>query len=157
MRRHSSSDIDINKDIDFAVVKKFVPYLLKHKARIGVALLFLVLAKTANVGLPFVLKYAVDDLSPVPSESIAILVVPLALLIAYGVLRFSHVLFGEVRDSVFGRATERMIHEIALTVFNHLQKTAGSKKFIFCFNDRQYAKNDIFVHFLNFKIFEIFL
>ena len=122
MRRHSSSDIDINKDIDFAVVKKFVPYLLRHKARIGVALLFLVLAKTANVGLPFVLKYAVDDLSPAPSESIAILVVPLALLIAYGVLRFSHVLFGEVRDSVFGRATERMIHEIALTVFNHLHK-----------------------------------
>ena len=122
MRRHSSSDIDINQGIDFAVVKKFLPYLLKHKTRIGVALLFLVLAKMANVGLPFVLKYAVDDLSPAASENVAVLVVPLALLIAYGVLRFSHVLFGEIRDSVFGRATERMIREIALTVFNHLHK-----------------------------------
>lgn len=122
MRRHSSSDIDINKDIDFAVVKKFLPYLFKHKGRIGAALVFLVLAKMANVGLPFVLKYVVDDLSPAASETANLLVVPLALLIAYGALRFSHVLFGEIRDSIFGRATERMIREIALTVFNHLHR-----------------------------------
>ena len=120
--KHSSSDIDINKDIDFAVVKKFLPYLFKHKGRIGVALLFLVLAKSANVGLPFVLKYVVDDLSPASGESMPLVVVPLALLLAYGGLRFAHVLFGEIRDSVFGRATERMTREIALTVFEHLHR-----------------------------------
>jgi len=120
MRRHSSSDIDIDKGIDFAVVKKFLPYLWTHRARVGWALLFLVFAKLANVGLPFVLKYIVDDLSPSASEATTLLIVPLALLIAYGGLRFAHVLFGEIRDSIFGRATERMIREIALTVFKHL-------------------------------------
>lgn len=122
MRRHSSSDIDDSVGINLAVIKLFMPYLLEHKARVAAAVLFLVLAKVASVGLPFVLKYAVDDLTPTLSETAALLVVPVALLVAYGALRFAMVFFGEIRDSIFGRVTERMVRRIALNVFTHLHR-----------------------------------
>lgn len=122
MRRHSSSEIDDSKGINLAVIKLFLPYLFEHKGRVAAALLFLVLAKVANVGLPFVLKYAVDDLTPQLSDTAAMLVVPVALLLVYGALRFANVLFGEIRDSIFGKVTERMIRKIALNVFTHLHR-----------------------------------
>ncbi len=122
MRRHSSSDIDDSAGFNLAVIKLFLPYLFEHKGRVAAALMFLVLAKVASVGLPFVLKYAVDDLSPQLSDTGKILVVPIALLLAYGALRFAMVFFGEIRDSLFGRVTERMIRRIALNVFTHLHR-----------------------------------
>lgn len=118
--RHSNADIPDGKSINVAVIKMFLPYLLEHKGRVAAALLFLVFAKLASVGLPFILKYAVDDLTPQLNDTAAMLVVPVGLLVAYGMLRFANVLFGEIRDSIFGRVTERMIRRIALNVFNHL-------------------------------------
>src|ERR1039458_3509366 len=68
------------------------------------------------VGMPLVLKNVVDSLSPAQQ----ILALPLALLIAYGLLRLSTVLFAELRDLVFVRVTQRAIRRVALTVFRHL-------------------------------------
>jgi ATP-binding cassette subfamily B protein len=42
------------------------------------------------------------------------------LVVAYGVARFSSVLFGEIRDTVFGRVTERAMRKIGLQLFRHL-------------------------------------
>jgi ATP-binding cassette, subfamily B, heavy metal transporter len=80
------------------------------------ALSFLVLAKLANVGVPLIMKQVVDALD----QPKALVVVPLVLLIAYGLLRLSTTLFTELRDLVFARVTQRAIRRIALQVFRHL-------------------------------------
>src|SRR5207302_8502361 len=93
-----------------------IPYLLEYRVRVGIALAFLTTAKLANVGVPLVLKEVVDSLD----AQTAVLVLPLALLAAYGILRFSTTLFAELRDVVFVRVTQRAIRRVALTVFRHL-------------------------------------
>ena len=94
------------------------PYLRAHATRVSIALGFLVAAKGASVLLPIALGRIVDSLDR--SEQSAALVLPLALLLAYGGLRLISVLFGQIRDLVFGRVTERTMHQIALSVFEHL-------------------------------------
>jgi ATP-binding cassette subfamily B protein len=101
---------------EWRVVPMLLPYLWEFKGRVVVALLFLTIAKLANVGVPLVLKEVVDALDPTR----AVLVLPLALLVAYGILRLSTTLFAELRDVVFVRVTQRAIRRIALTVFGHL-------------------------------------
>jgi ATP-binding cassette subfamily B protein len=93
-----------------------LPYLWGYKWRVTIALTFLASAKVANVGVPLVLKAVVDALSPAQQ----VLALPLALLLAYGALRLSTVLFAELRDVVFVRVTQRAIRRVALTVFRHL-------------------------------------
>src|SRR5437016_3407344 len=93
-----------------------VPYLWEFRVRVALALAFLTTAKLANVGVPLVLKEVVDSLD----AQTAVLVLPLALLAAYGILRFSTTLFAELRDVVFVRVTQRAIRRVALTVFRHM-------------------------------------
>ena len=93
------------------------PYLADFPGRVIVAMACLVLAKVAGVVLPLVLKFIVDRLQ---SPDGAIVIVPLALLAAYGALRFTNVLLGELRDVVFGRVAERAMRRAALNVFRHL-------------------------------------
>src|SRR5216117_1033835 len=93
-----------------------VPYLWEFRVRVALALAFLTTAKLANVGVPLVLKEVVDSLD----AQTAVLVLPLALLAAYGILRFSTTLFAELRDVVFVRVTQRAIRRVALGVFRHL-------------------------------------
>ena len=95
-----------------------LPYLWEYKWRVAVALVFLGAAKLANVGVPLVLKEIVDSLD----APRAMLVLPLALLAAYGLLRLSTTLFAELRDVVFVRVTQRAIRRIALGVFRHLHE-----------------------------------
>ncbi len=101
---------------EWHTVARVLPYLWEYRGRVLLALAFLIIAKLANVGVPLVLKEVVDALDPRQ----AALALPLALLIAYGALRFSNTLFGELRDLVFIRVTQRAIRRIALTVFRHL-------------------------------------
>src|SRR5213083_1966512 len=93
-----------------------VPYMWEFRVRVALALAFLTTAKLANVGVPLVLKEVVDSLD----AQTAVLVLPLALLAAYGILRFSTTLFAELRDVVFVRVTQRAIRRVALTVFRHM-------------------------------------
>lgn len=116
MRGHTSSG-DQQWSGDWHVLKSLLPYLLEFPFRVASAMLFLVLAKLASVGLPLVLKHIIDDLDATQS---AFIVVPLALLLSYGVLRFVSILFGELRDAIFARVTERAMRRIALKVFQHL-------------------------------------
>ena len=101
---------------EWRAVGMLLPYLWEYKWRVLVALTFLTSAKLANVGVPLVLKNVVDALSPAQQ----VLALPLALLVAYGLLRLSTVLFAELRDVVFVRVTQRAIRRVALTVFRHL-------------------------------------
>lgn len=108
----------IAKPINWSVLKTLFPYLLEFRARIALAVVCLVMTKLASVGAPFILKYIVDDLDASGVDDMITL--PLALLLAYGVVRFSNVLFGELRDTLFGRVTERAMRRIGLKVFRHL-------------------------------------
>lgn len=92
------------------------PYLWEFRWRVSIAMVFLVTAKLANVGVPLVMKEIVDGLD----ASRQMLVLPLALLVMYGVLRLSTTLFAELRDVVFVRVTRRAIRRVALSVFRHL-------------------------------------
>ena len=98
---------------EWRVVPMLLPYLWEFKWRVLIALALLTIAKLANVGVPLVLKEVVDSLD----ATRAVLVLPLALLVAYGALRLSTTLFAELRDVVFVRVTQRAIRRIALTVF----------------------------------------
>ena len=101
---------------EWRVVPMLLPYLWEYRWRVLIAVACLVTAKLANVGVPLVLKEVVDGLDPAR----AVVAVPFALLFAYGALRFSTTLFGELRDAVFVRVTQRAIRRLALTVFRHL-------------------------------------
>ncbi|MEH6454634.1 MAG: ABC transporter ATP-binding protein/permease, partial [Psychromonas sp.] len=114
--RHGQQ-IDVPDSINWSVFKTIIPYLGEYKLRILLALLFLVLAKIATVGLPFVLKYIVDSLDDSKLQMVA---APIMLVVTYGVLRLALVLFGELRDTIFGRVTERAMRRVGLSIFNHL-------------------------------------
>jgi ABC-type transport system involved in Fe-S cluster assembly fused permease/ATPase subunit len=125
-RRGSGNSTDLD-NVDWSSLKQLIPFMTEFKGRIGLALLCLVGAKLASVGLPFILKHIVDQLNGDAANqaeallsSQAIVIVPLALLVAYGVARFANVLFGELRDTIFGRVTERAMRRVGHKVFQHL-------------------------------------
>ena len=105
---------------DWRTLRKLLPYLWQYRWRMGVALAFMVGAKLANVGVPLLLKALVDSLSLKPGDPRAVLVVPIGLLFAYGALRLSTSLFGELRELVFAKATEGAARSISLGTFRHL-------------------------------------
>ena len=106
---------------DWATLRRLFPYLWQYKWRVIAALAFMVGAKVANVGVPLLLKELVDTMNPKGGiDASALLVVPAALLVAYGLLRLSTTLFAELRDLVFAKATEGASRSISLQVFRHL-------------------------------------
>jgi ATP-binding cassette, subfamily B, heavy metal transporter len=115
---------------DWATLERLIPYLWEYKGRVVAALVLVVLAKLANVGVPVLLKTLVDTMSPNGGHvggvlqrsqvATALLVVPGGLLIAYGLLRLSTTLFTELRELVFAKATQGAARRIALETFEHL-------------------------------------
>nr|WP_314542062.1 ABC transporter ATP-binding protein/permease [uncultured Massilia sp.] len=105
---------------DWSTIRTLLPYLWVYKWRVLAALVCLVGAKMANIGVPLVLKKIVDQLSIDPHHPHALLVLPLGALVAYGALRFSTTLFTELREFLFARVTQRAVRTIALRVFRHL-------------------------------------
>ncbi|RTR40839.1 ABC transporter ATP-binding protein/permease [Shewanella canadensis] len=106
--------------LNWQVLKLLWPYLFEFKSRVGLAMLCLIIAKIASVSLPFVLKSLVDTLSTASTEQM--ISVPISLVIAYGSLRLLNTLISEVRDTLFGRVTERAIRRLGLSVFEHLHR-----------------------------------
>jgi ATP-binding cassette subfamily B protein len=84
------------------------------------ALAFMVGAKLANVSVPLLLKELIDAMSIKPNDPMAVLVVPVSLLVVYGVLRLSVSAFTELRELVFAKATQGAARQIALETFQHL-------------------------------------
>jgi ATP-binding cassette subfamily B protein len=125
MRRHSSSSASpapasTGQHNDWATLRTLFPYLWVYKWRVLAALACLVGAKMANVGVPLVLKKLIDHLTISPAHPQALLVLPVAALVAYGALRLSTTLFTELREFLFARVTQRAVRTIALKVFRHL-------------------------------------
>ncbi|MFV0678830.1 ABCB family ABC transporter ATP-binding protein/permease [Ottowia sp.] len=105
---------------DWRTLRRLAPYLWQYKWRVVVALLFVVGAKVANVGVPVLLKNLVDAMTLKPGEPAALLVVPVGLLLAYGLLRLLTSIFTELRELVFAKATQGAARHIALQTFEHL-------------------------------------
>lgn len=119
MRQSRISDNEI-RGFNWKILKYVFPYLVEHKTRIAIAIFFMVFAKLASVSIPIILKNIVDGLELSNNEPAAIIALPIGLLVAYGAFRLANVLFGEIRDLLFGRVTERTIRRISLKVFQHL-------------------------------------
>ena len=101
---------------DWNTIRTLLPYLLEFKGRVALAMGLLILAKLANVSVPLVFKEIVDALD----KTQAVLLVPVFLVVGYGLLRLMSTLFGELRDAVFAKVTQRAIRRIALKLFIHL-------------------------------------
>ncbi len=98
------------------VLRTLLPFLKPYRTRIALALFCLLLSKLATLGVPWVLKLLVDRLNVEPS----LLLMPVALLLAYGASRISVSLFNELRQIVFARVMARSSRTITLLVFRHL-------------------------------------
>ena len=126
MRHHgepsapASPENPASKRSDWATLSRLLPYLWQYKWRVVVAIVFMVGAKVANVGVPVLLKNLVDAMALKPGDPTAVLVVPGGLLLAYGLLRLSTSLFTELRELVFSKATQGAARSIALETFQHL-------------------------------------
>lgn len=112
--------VNANRKINWKVLQVVWPYMQRYRNRIFISMVCLVLSKGASVAGPFILKHIVDDLNGAGASSLAL--VPIALVIAYGFARFSMIILGEIRDTVFGRVTERAMRHIGLQVFKHVHE-----------------------------------
>ena len=123
MRHHASPELPNDPHAprgDWITLRRLIPYLWHYKWRVVAALSFMVAAKLANVGVPVLLKHLIDAMTPNLAQPQTLLVVPVALLMVYGVLRLSVSAFTELRELVFAKATQGAARQIALETFQHL-------------------------------------
>jgi len=116
MRSHSSHSSATPTRTDWKVIRSLVPYLLEFKWRVTFVVILLVASKLANVVVPLALKEIVDAMT----KPQAMLAIPVFLIAGYGLLRLFSTLFGELRDALFAKVTQRAIRRVALQVFEHL-------------------------------------
>jgi ATP-binding cassette subfamily B protein len=130
--RHSSghhrspSDSKTPQRGDWRVIRDLLPYLLEYRFRVVLALTCLIAAKFANLGIPILMKDLIDSLDIKASSPQALLVVPVGIIIGYGLLRISASLFTELREALFARVTQNAVRKVALQVFEHLHSLALS-------------------------------
>ncbi len=105
---------------DRETIQRLLPYLWQYRWRVMAALTFMVGAKLANVSVPLLLKELIDAMAFKPNDPMAVIVVPVSLLLVYGVLRLSVSAFTELRELVFAKATQGAARQIALETFQHL-------------------------------------
>lgn len=111
----------------WTTLQSLFPWLWQFRGRIALALVLMVAAKAANVGVPIILKQIVDTFDPTTldpttrdgARQLAV-AVPLGLVAAYGALRLATTLFTELREIVFARVTQHTVREITLKVYRHL-------------------------------------
>ena len=106
---------------DLRTIRQLGPHLWPRRPelrlRVLAALACLVVAKVANVFVPLLYKHAVDALTP---HTDAVIVAPIAVIIAYGLLRVAAQAFGELRDALFAKVAQRAIRTVGLATFRHL-------------------------------------
>lgn len=90
------------------------------KIRVSLAVLCLLFAKVANVGTPPILGYAVDSLTELSQGINIYMLIPLALIISYGVARVAALAFGELRNAIFSKVAQNAITQLTLNTFKHL-------------------------------------
>ncbi len=127
-----SPTVDLGRDLSVGpprstaqTIRSLLPYIWPkgdpaNRVRVVIAAVFLLLAKGATIYVPIVYGRAVDALAPKGHVAGAVLVVPAALILAYGLLRIASQGFGELRDAVFAAVQQRAARKVALQTFEHL-------------------------------------
>ncbi len=105
-----------NRD-DWQNIKQMFPFIWTYRGRVLLALGSLVVSKLAMVGIPVVLKHIVDELDRGPDQTV---VLPVLLLVAYGVLRFINSGFNELRDVIFARVRYHAMRDLSVSTLQHL-------------------------------------
>ncbi len=111
---------------DLKTLKTLIPYLWPKDARdikfrVLIALLFLSLAKGISAGAPILYKLVIDAIS---DNQAVIIIVPVGIILSYGLARTLSLAFGEFRDAVFAKVAQRAIRKAGLKTFRHLHKLA---------------------------------
>jgi len=88
------------------------------KTRVVLALALLSLSKISGVYVPILFKHAIDALSAKGVDGL--ILAPIGIIVAYGVLRVLSQAFGELRDAVFAKVAQRAIRRVGLDTFKHL-------------------------------------
>jgi ABC-type transport system involved in Fe-S cluster assembly fused permease/ATPase subunit len=119
---NARQDLPAQEMSGFAIIQSLLPYLWPQgerglRVRVVVAVLLLFVAKLTTSYLPILYKHAIDALS---LKNPAVLVVPIALIVAYGMTRVMALLFTELRDTVFARVQQHVIRVVGVKVFDHL-------------------------------------
>ena len=105
--------------------KLLFPFLWPNKRsdlrkRVSLALVCLILAKVASVYTPLILGRSVDSLTELSSGINLLMLIPIALIISYGVARIASLTFEGMRDALFSKVSQHAIREVTLTIFKHL-------------------------------------
>lgn len=119
--RHGNFSDEPGGKINWQVARTLLPYLFAYKSRVFFAFACLIMAKGAILVIPFLHKYLLNSINIQEGPPVATTML-IGLVIAYGVARFSSVLFAELRDTVFGRVTERAMRFLGLRVFRHMHE-----------------------------------
>jgi ATP-binding cassette, subfamily B, heavy metal transporter len=103
-------------------VLSLLPYLwpagnIVARLRVLAAFVCLVLAKVATVGVPLIYARIIDRIAPAHGGMLAL---PVALVVAYGLVRIGSSGFGELRDALFAAVGQRAVRQLALRTFQHL-------------------------------------
>ena len=128
------------------------------KIRVVLAILCLVLSKATNLISPPILGRAVDSLTELSQGLNMYTLVPLSLIVAYGLARVATKLFGELRNAVFSKVSQHAIRQLTLNTFKHLhslslqfhlnRKTGALSKFI----DRGTKGIDFLMNYVLFNV-----
>lgn len=118
MINHRHTEVPHRSRTDIRNIKRMLPFLWDYKGRASLALIFLIISKLAVVGMPLVLKEIVDLLDQTSGENVIVL--PIVLLLSYGVLRLVSGLFNELRDAIFARVRYGAIKKLSLQVLTRL-------------------------------------
>nr|XP_033801675.1 ATP-binding cassette sub-family B member 7, mitochondrial isoform X1 [Geotrypetes seraphini] len=121
------------KDIDSRkILKAMFTYVWPKdrpdlRARVAISLGLLAGAKAMNIVVPFMFKYAVDNLNQMSGNMLnlsdasnTVVTMATAVLIGYGISRVGSAFFNETRNAVFGKVAQSSIRRIAKNVFLHL-------------------------------------
>ena len=104
---------------DWRNLRAMMTYVWDYRGRVMIAMICLVISKLAMVGVPVVLKYIVDGLDAGAGQNVAL---PIALLGAYGLLRFINAGFNELRDAIFARVRYHAMSSLSVSVLQHLHQ-----------------------------------
>jgi len=100
-------------------IRYLLPYAKAFPWQLAGAVLALIAAKAATLLLPYLLKLLIDRLDAGQQQ---LVLLPVWLILGYGLLRFGSVFFGEIRDALFARVTEHAMRQLGLKVFIHLHQ-----------------------------------
>ena len=122
MKRDYDTHNDAADQNHMATVRNLLQFLWQAdrpdlKIRVVISMLLLIAAEVAAVFAPYILKYIVDDLT---APGHAFIVVPVALIIAFGMARVITQTFGELRDAVFAKVGQNAVRKVSLSTFRHL-------------------------------------